>query len=76
MSGDIDSFTEWASQPFRPVHGRNNGQSVDMTERVATALEYIAAQLGEICRKMDHVGSGDTATKEDFEEMNELLRKL
>ena len=76
MSGHIDSFTEWASQPFRPNHGRNNGQSVDVGERVAEALEYIAAQLGEICRKMDHIGSGFGATKEDFDQMNELLRKL
>ncbi len=76
MSGDVDSFTEWASQPFRPIHGRNNGQSADVGERVAEALEYIAAQLGEICRKMDHVGAGSSATKEDFEQMNELLRKL
>lgn len=76
MSGDIDSFTEWASQPFRPNHGRDNGQGADVGERVAEALEYIAAQLGEICRKMDHVSSGGAATKEDFEQMNDLLRKL
>ena len=76
MPGDIDSFTEWASQPFQPNHGRSNGQGADVGERVAEALEYIAAQLGEICRKMDHIGSGDSATKEDFEHMNELLRKL
>ncbi len=76
MSSDVDSFTEWASQPFRPNHTRGNGQGVEVGERVAEALEYIAAQLGEICRKMDHVGSGYGATKEDFEQMNELLRKL
>ena len=76
MSSNIDSFTEWASQPFRPNQGRSNGQGADVGERVAEALEYIAAQLGEICRKMDHIGSGDGATKEDFEQMNELLRKL
>ena len=76
MSGDVDSFTEWVSQPFRPNHGRENGQGSDVGERVAEALEYIAAQLGEICRKMDHIGSGDSATKDDFEQMNELLRKL
>ena len=76
MSSEIDSFTVWASQPFRPHQNRGNGQAAEVGERVADALEYIAAQLGEICRKMDHVGSGYGATKEDFEQMNELLRKL
>jgi hypothetical protein len=43
---------------------------------VVNALEYIAAQLGEICRKMDHVEGSRPATREDFERMNELLKKL
>ena len=76
MSGDVDSFTEWASQPFQPNHARHNGQGAEVGERIADALEYIAAQLGEICRTMDHVGAGYGATKDDFEQMNELLRKL
>lgn len=76
MPGDVDSFTEWASQPFRPNHGRGNGESAEVGERVADALEYIAAQLGEMSRKLDHVGSGFGGTKDDFEQMNELLRKL
>lgn len=76
MTNEIDTFNEWASQPFCPRQDRDNGQGADVGERVAEALEYIAAQLGEICRKMDHIGSGFGATKEDFEQMNELLRKL
>ena len=76
MSSDVDSFTEWASQPFRPNHTRGNGQGVEVGERVAEALEYIAAQLGDICRKMEHGGSGYGATKQDFEQMNERRRKL
>lgn len=76
MAVDVDSFTEWASRPFQPDQARDNGQGAEVGERVAYALEYIAAQLGEICRKMDHIGSGYGATKEDFEQMNELLRKL
>ena len=67
---------EWASQPFHPDHLRDNGSAADVGERVAHALEYIAAQLGEISRKMDFIGSGFTATKEDFEGMTELLKKL
>lgn len=75
MAGESDAFSEWASQPFFPDHlGENGGTEVGV--RVAHALEYIAAQLGEISRKMDHIGSGFTASKEDFEDMNELLKKL
>lgn len=73
---DGEAFTEWASQPFQPLYVSGNGSPVEVAERVACALEYIAAQLGEIARKMDHVGSGSGVTKEDFEQMNELLRKL
>lgn len=76
MTSDVDSFIEWASQPFQPSHGRGNGVGDDVGQRVAEALEYIAAQLGEMCRKMDHIGSGSATTREDFEQMNELLRKL
>ena len=76
MAIDVDTFAEWASQPFRPSQCKGNGEAGDVGERVAEALEYIAAQLGEISRKMDHLGSGSVGTKEDFERMNELLRKL
>lgn len=76
MPNDVDAFTEWASQPFEPLHLRDNGHAAEPAERVATALEYIAAQLGEICRKMDHIGAGYPGAKADFESMNELLRKL
>ena len=76
MEGATDVFAEWASQPFRPTHIDDNGAATDTSTRVAVALEYIAAQLGEISRKMDSIGSGFGATKEDFEEMNELLKKL
>lgn len=76
MTEAVDEFNEWASRPFFPDHLRENGSATEIGSRVAYALEYIAAQLGEISRKMDHVGSGFTATKEDFESMNELLRKL
>jgi hypothetical protein len=76
MSGSTDLFTEWASQPFQPSHLDDNGGAVDPSTRVAVALEYIAAQLGEISRKMDMIGSGFGATKEDFDAMNELLSKL
>lgn len=74
MAG-ADAFSEWASEPFYPHHLRGNG-GTEVGERIAHALEYIAAQLGEISRKMDHIGSGFSATKEDFESMNELLKKL
>ena len=42
----------WASQPFMPVPGA----STEM--RVAAALEYIAAQLGQINVKMDNMADG------------------
>jgi hypothetical protein len=42
----------WASQPFMPVPGA----STEM--RVAAALEYIAAQLGQINVKMDNMVDG------------------
>lgn len=76
MVSDLDAFTEWTSQPFQPQHSASNNGAADVGDRVALALEYIAAQLGEICRKMDHIGSGFSSTKEDFDRMNELLRKL
>ena len=76
MADGTDTFTEWASQPFQPSHIGDNGAATDVSLRVAVALEYIAAQLGEICRKMDHIGSGFGATREDFESINELLRRL
>jgi len=76
MAGGADIFTEWASQPFQPSHIEGNGAATDISLRVAVALEYIAAQLGEISRKMDGIGAGYGASKEDFEAMNELLRKL
>ena len=76
MAQASEVFAEWASQPFHPDHIDDNGAAVDVGLRVAVALEYIAAQLGEISRKMDHVGSGFSATKEDFDAMNELLKKL
>ena len=76
MAGATDVFAEWASQPFQPSHIDDNGAATDTSIRVAVALEYIAAQLGEIARKMDTIGSGFSATKEDFDDMNELLKKL
>ena len=76
MAGATDVFAEWASQPFQPGHLDDNGTATDTSIRVAVALEYIAAQLGEISRKMDTIGSGFGATREDFEQMNELLKKL
>lgn len=76
MASDADSFAEWASQPFRPSQWKGNGEASEVGERVVDALEYIAAQLGEISRKMDDLGSGYVATTEDFEKMSELLRKL
>lgn len=76
MAVDTDAFLEWASQPFTPHQTRDNGSATEVGDRVAYALEYIAAQLGEITRKMDYVGSGFSATREDFEGMSELLKKL
>jgi hypothetical protein len=70
-------FDEWASRPFRPnPAGLPDGKGSDVSLRVADALEYIAAQLGEICRKLDHVGLGQAADAEDFEQMKDLLRRL
>ncbi len=76
MPNDADSFDEWTSRPFQPVRLHRDGPQMEVGERVVEALEYIAAQLGEISRKMDHVGSGFTASKEDLEQMKDLLRKL
>ena len=76
MPNSVDAFDEWASRSFHPNRLVEGGRAAEIGERVADALEYIAAQLGEICRKMDHIGAGSTATKEDFERMQELLRKL
>ena len=76
MADPTDVFTEWASQPFQPAQPGGNVVAAETGIRVAVALEYIAAQLGEISRKMDMIGSGFGATKEDFDAMNELLSKL
>ena len=76
MAGNIDAFEEWASRPFAPTNLRENGSATSINERVACALEYIAAQLGEISRKLDHIGSGASPSREDFDAMNDLLKKL
>lgn len=76
MSKTTDAFAEWASQPFSPNHLEENGRAADVGERIAVSLEYIAAQLGEICRKMDHLGAASETARDDFERMNELLRRL
>ena len=76
MARETEMFSEWASQPFQPNHIDDNGGALDVSLRVAKAVEYISAHLGEISRKMDVIGSGFGATKEDFDDMNELLKKL
>ena len=76
MPLDVDAFSNWASLPFQPEKTDPNGTAIDVQTRVVTALEYIAAQLGEISRKMDHIETGKSATREDFDKMNELLKKL
>ena len=72
----MECFAEWASRPFEPARLRQDGSKVETGERVVEALEYIAAQLGEICRKVDHVNAGFRPSHDDIEEMKALLRKL
>jgi len=47
------TFKERVSRPFEPLQVRLGGKDPPTDERIAHALEYIAAQLGEINRKID-----------------------
>ncbi len=76
MPLELDAFSDWASLPFQPEKTAEGGGTADVPARVATALEYIAAQLGEISRKMDTIETGVSGRREDFEKMNELLKRL
>jgi hypothetical protein len=55
-----ERFTARASQPFQPEppSASGTGLDVDATLRMAHALEYIAAQLGQINAKLDALVSG------------------
>lgn len=46
MSTEQERFAKMASEPFQP-------QNLPTELRIANALEYIAAQMGDINRKMD-----------------------
>ena len=76
MPNDVERFEEWASRPFQPCRLRRNDAELDVGERVVEALEYIAAQLGEIARKLDHTNAGLRPSQQDIDEMKDLLRKL
>jgi hypothetical protein len=46
-----DMFEAFYSTPFVPSNVSGNGIDIDAQLRIAHALEYIAAQLGEINRR-------------------------
>ena len=76
MTNDVEGFEEWASRPFQPKRLRRGDTGGDVSERVVEALEYIAAQIGEIARKLDHTNAGMRPSQQDIDEMKDLLRKL
>jgi hypothetical protein len=64
MSIERDRFRQYAGQPFAPPIADTGSIDTTMALRIANALEYIAAQLGEINRKLDTfnaVGPTDSA---------------
>jgi hypothetical protein len=67
MTTDDDKFERVARAPFIPGH-------VKVEFRVANALEYIAAQLGEINRKLDRFNV--PSTKDSLQDQVDLLHKL
>ena len=52
---------EHSPAPFRPSTG-------PVDQRIATALEYIAAQLGEINEKLGHMGEGEYEDEDEGEQ--------
>jgi hypothetical protein len=55
--GASKRFQTRANAPFEPLL-QTTGQGIDLDAslRIAHALEYIAAQLGQINEKLDHIG--------------------
>ena len=58
---DDDEHSAPAFTPFRPASG-------PVDQRIAAALEYIAAQIGEINAKMGHGGDEYEGDDEDEKE--------
>jgi hypothetical protein len=54
---DAERAEHWANSPFQRVRATGNDQMENIGFRVAAALEYIAAQLGQInARERDKAG--------------------
>ena len=60
MATEEDRLTHWRSSPFVP---NPNGQ---LEQRIASALEYIATQLGDINLKMDYLRLEEAAIHAQF----------
>lgn len=77
MSAEQDQFKHFAGQPFIPPLA--SGGSIEMTIglRIANALEYIAAQLGDINRKLSIINATgdlkDRAIQADLRRAQEIL---
>ena len=59
------SGANWGSRPFQPLRPNTGETDRDALLRAANALEYIAAQLGQINAKLSHLlrqeGNGERA---------------
>ena len=53
MSIETDHFKQYVSQPFAPPLADTGSLETTIAIRIANALEYIAAQLGDINQKLD-----------------------
>jgi len=60
MAAEEDRLAHWRSSLFVP---NPNGQ---LEQRIASALEYIAAQLGDINRKMGYLKLEEAAIHAQF----------
>ena len=88
MSIEEDRFNHYASKPFVPPVALGGTLDASTGLRIANALEYIAAQLGEINRKLGSAAPTsnphavnaiddlkDRAIRADLEQALEIIKK-
>jgi len=60
----------WRSSPFIPnLHGRPE-------ERIASALEYVATQIGQINRKMDYFRRKSATSERNVRSRSDCVAKV
>lgn len=55
MADTEDRQADATSKPFQPAQGTGSGPEIDAMFRIATAVEYMAIQMGEMNRKLDRL---------------------